>query len=124
MKIFIFLNAILSIANAYHGLNYTENEAHIERRSLYKVMSKPYVLELLNSKSVGELKKTPCWSNLHYLISNPDLHYLAKLPMARALFTARLPEFQEFLLNLKKGKSAAKGKDLSKKFTAMINRML
>ena len=117
MKIFTFLNAILSIAYAYHGLNYTENAAHIERRStgLYKVMFKPYVLELLNSKYVGELKKTPCWNNLHYLISNSDLHYLAKLPIARALFTARLPEFQEFLMNLKNGPSAAKGKDLSNK---------
>ena len=113
MKLLIFLNAILSIADAYHGLDYTKNETNIERRSsgLYNVMFKPYVLELLNSKYVGQLKKTPCWYNLHYLTTNPDLHYLAKLPIARALFTARLPQFQEFLLNLKKGPSAAKGKD-------------
>ena len=117
MKIFIFLTAILSIVNAYHELTYMRNDTNIERRSsgLYNVMFKPYVLELLNSRYVAQLKRTPCWYNLHYLLTSRDLYYLSKLPIARALFTARLPQFQEFLLNLKKGPSAAKGKDSSNK---------
>ena len=113
MKIYIFIHAIFSIADALNGTNVIGDEKNIERRSsgLYNVMLKPYVLELLNSKNAAQLKRTPCWYNLHFLTTNPDLHYLAKLPIARALFTSRLPAFQNWLLNLTKGRSGAKGND-------------
>ena len=113
MKVLIFIQAILSIAYALNGTIDIDDETNIERRSsgLYNVMLKPYVLELLNSKYVAQLKRTPCWYNLHFLTTNPDLHYLAKLPIARALFTSRLPGFQNWLLNLTKGPSATKGND-------------
>ena len=92
---------------------YSPDGLHPERRSssggLYNVMFKPYVLELLNSRACGRLKTTTCWKNLHFLTTNRDLHYLAKLPISRALFTSRIPQFQEWLLNLRKGPSAAKG---------------
>ena len=42
-------------------------------------------------------------------MTKPEVYYLAKMPIARALFRARIPEFQEYILNLKKGPSAAKG---------------
>ena len=42
-------------------------------------------------------------------MTKPEIFYLAKMPIARALFTNRIPEFQEYILNLKKGPSAAKG---------------
>ena len=110
----IFINALLSITNANNvpvpdGLDV---ELSLERKSsgLYNVMFKPYVLELLNSRAVARLKTTPCWKNLHFLTTNRDLHYLAKLPISRALFTSRIPQFQDWLLNLRKGPSAAKGK--------------
>ena len=113
MKVYIFIHAIFSIAYALNGTIDIDDETNIERRSsgLYNVMLKPYVLELLNSKYVAQLKRTPCWYNLHFLTTNPDLHYLAKLPIARALFTSRLPGFQNWLLNLTKGPSATKGND-------------
>ena len=109
----IFINALLSITSANNvpvsdGL---DDEISLERRSgLYNVMFKPYVLELLNSRAVGKLKTTTCWKNLHFLTTNRDLHYLAKLPISRALFTSRIPQFQDWLLNLRNGPSAAKGK--------------
>ena len=77
---------------------------------LFTTLFKPYVLELLNSRAVSKIKTTPCWPNMHFLLSNPEIHYLALLPVARAIFTSRIPQFQEWLLNLKKGPSAAKGK--------------
>ena len=106
--LFIFINVLFSIKNESAGL---EDNMNLERRSsgLYNVMFKPYVLELLNSKAVAALKRTPCWTNLHFLMTKPEIFYLAKLPIARALFTKRIPEFQEYILNLKKGPSAAKG---------------
>ena len=110
----IFLNALLSITGANNGTvsDGLDDEFNLERRSsgLYNVMFKPYVLEILNSRSVARLKTTPCWKNLHFFTTNRDLHYLAKLPISRALFTARIPQFQEWLWNLRKGPSAAKGK--------------
>ena len=116
MKILFFINVLLSIANANYGSDGFQNEVNLERRSdpdsttgLYKVMLKPYVLELLNSKAFGALKRTKCYTNLHFLLTKPDLHYMASLPISRALFTKRIPQFQEWLLNLKKGPSAAKG---------------
>ena len=116
MKILFFINVLLSIANANYGSDGIKNEVNLERRSepgsnagLYEVMFKPYVLELMNSKAVGALKRTNCYANLHFLLTKPDLHYMASLPISRALFTKRIPQFQEWLLNLKKGPSAAKG---------------
>ena len=106
--LFIFINVLFSIKNESASL---EDNMNLERRSsgLYKVLFKPYVLELLNSKAVADLKRTPCWTNLHFLMTKPEVYYLAKMPIARALFRARIPEFQEYILNLKKGPSAAKG---------------
>ena len=75
-----------------------------------RVLTKPYVLDLLNSKGIAKLKKTACFPNLHYLVTNPNLHYLAKLPVFRALFRARTPAFLSFCKNLKLGPSATKGK--------------
>ena len=72
-------------------------------------MFKPYVLELLNSRACRRVKTTPCWQNLHFLTTNRNLHYMAKLPISRALFTSGIPQFQKWLLNLGKGPSAAKG---------------
>ena len=112
MKILFFINVLLSIANANYGSDGFKNEVNLERRSntgLYEVMFKPYVLELMNSKAVGALKRTNCYLNLHFLLTKTDLHYMASLPISRALFTKRIPQFQEWLLNLKKGPSAAKG---------------
>ena len=87
------------------------NEINLERRSggLYNVMFKPYVLEILNSSAISKLKTTPCWKNMHFFMTNADLHYLAKLPISRALFTSRIPQFQKWLLNLRKGPSASTG---------------
>ena len=109
MKLYIFIHAIFAITDAFDGTIGTGT--NVERRSsgLYNVMLKPYVLELLNSKPAQLLKGTGCWYNLNYLTRNPDLHYLAKLPIARALFTSRLPAFQNWMRNVAKGPSAAKG---------------
>ena len=109
--LFIFINALISISYANNESAALENEIHLERRSggLYNVMFKPYVLEILNSRAVSKLKTTPCWKNLHYISTNRDLHYLAKLPISRALFTSRIPQFQNWLLNVRKGPSSAPG---------------
>lgn len=112
----LFFNTLLSITYANYESDSLE-ELNLERRSspkesgsgLYKIMFKPYVLELLNSKTMSRLKKTACWDNMHFLLTNRNLHYLASLPISRALFTSRIPQFQEWLLNLRKGPSAAKG---------------
>ena len=111
MKLLIFINALFSIASANYEPVGHHDKINLERRSsgLYNVLFKPYVLEVLNSRAIADLKKTKCWYNLHILTTNPDLHYLAKLPISRTLFTARIPEFQEWLLNVKRGPSAAKG---------------
>ena len=112
MKLFlIFINALFSITYANNESDALDNEINLERRSggLYNVMFKPYVLEILNSRAVSKLKTTPCWKNLHYISTNRDLHYLAKLPISRALFTSRIPQFQNWLLNVRKGPSAAPG---------------
>ena len=109
--LFIFINALFSITNAKYESDGLDNEINLERRSggLYSVMFKPYVLELLNSRAVSKLKKTTCWKNLHFLTTNDDLHYLSKLPISRALFTSRIPQFQKWLLNLRRGPSVTKG---------------
>ena len=112
----LFFNTLLSITYANYESNSLE-ELNLERRSspkesgsgMYKIMFKPYVLELLNSKTMSRLKKTACWNNMHFLLTNRNLHYLASLPISRALFTSRIPQFQQWLLNLRKGPSAAKG---------------
>ena len=108
MKLFFIFIYVFS---ATFGDNAIDKEINLERRSsgLYNVMFKPYVLELLNSNAISKLKTTPCWKNLHYISTNRDLHYLAKLPISRTLFTSRIPEFQNWLLNVGKGPSAAKG---------------
>ena len=41
---------------------------------------------------------------------DPNIHYLLKLPLARALFSSRIPAFLEFMNNLKLGPSATTGK--------------
>ena len=101
MKLLFFIGFLFSISYACAtGVN----------NPRYSVLSKPYVLDLLNSKGIAKLKKTPCFQNLHYLITDPDVHKLAKLPIFRALLRAKIPVFREFLNNLKLGPSATKGK--------------
>ena len=109
--LFIFINALFSISFGNNESDALDKEINLERRSggLYNVMFKPYVLELLNSRAVSKLKTTTCWKNLHFLTTNDDLHYLSKLPISRALFTSRIPQFQKWLLNLRKGPSATTG---------------
>ena len=109
--LFIFINALFAITYANNESDPLDKEINLERRSggLYKVMFKPYVLELLNSRAVGKLKTTTCWKNLHFLTTNDDLQYLSKLPISRALFTSRIPQFQKWLLNLRRGPSVTKG---------------
>ena len=115
MKLLFFLNAFLSVTDYgsdgfQHEINCDRGTSGCRDSGLYKVMLKPYVLQILNSKAMGALKKTNCFYNLHYLFTNPNLHYLAKLPIMRALISKRIPQFQEWILNLRKGPSAAKGK--------------
>ena len=62
------------------------------------------------SKAFAKLKKTTCIYNLHYLLMNPNIHYLLKLPIAQTLFSSRIPAFLEFMNNLKLGPSATSGK--------------
>ena len=71
MKLLFFLNVLISTSFA-----------------CIRVLTKPYVLDLLNSKGIAKLKTTACFPNLHYLLTNPNLHYLAKLPVFQALFRA------------------------------------
>ena len=109
--LFIFISFLFTITYANSESDALDNQIKLERRSggLYNVMFKPYVLELLNSRAVSKLKTTTCWKNLHFLTTNADLHYLAKLPISRALFTSRIPQFQKWLLNLRRGPSATTG---------------
>ena len=101
MKLLFFISLLFSVSYA------CTTRANNPR---YNILSKPYVLDLLNSKGIAKLKKTPCFQNLHYLITNPGVHKLAKLPIFRALLRSRIPAFREFLNNLKLGPSATKGK--------------
>ena len=104
MKLLFFINAFFSISYACS-----------------RFLVKPYVLDLVNSKGFAKIKKTACFPNLHYLITNPDVHYLAKLPVFRALFRTRLPAFLDFCKNLKLGPSATNGKIyLNKRMNCLI----
>ena len=76
-------------------------------------MAKPYAMNLLNSKALSELRQTKCWPNMHFILLNNDMHWLAKLPTFRALIGSLIPAVrnavQDWFTNLKNGPAAAKG---------------
>ena len=124
MKLF-FINVLFFISNGSYGLDglrgsYRGSNA-VERRS-YKFLFKPYVLDFVNSRAIAKLKKSACFPNLHYMMTNKDFHYMGHLPVFRALFKERIPAFINFWRNLKLGPSATKGKIYSIKthFTKVL----
>ena len=122
MKLLFFINILFSFSNANNGLDGLRDGNTVKRRSLggggydphsrggYNVLFKPYVLNFVNSKAMAQLKKSACFPNLHYIMTNRDFHYMAKLPLFRALFRQRIPAFINFWKNLKLGPSATTGK--------------
>ena len=108
MKLF-FISILFSISNANYGLDGLRGNSAVERRSSV-ILFKPYVLDFVNSRAMAKLKKTACFPNLHYILSNNDFHYMGHLPVFRALFRERIPAFINFWKNLKLGPSATKGK--------------
>ena len=109
---------LFSFSNATNGLDGLRDGITVKRRSRpnfesrggYNILMKPYVLNFVNSKAMAKLKKTACFKNLHYIMTNHDFHYMARLPVFRALFKQRVPAFITFWKNLKLGPSATKGK--------------
>ena len=95
MRLFLFFSVFLSVTNG---------------KSL---LAKPYNLALQNSRAMSELRHTKCWPNLHFLLLEKDLHWLAKLPTFRALMGSQIPAVRnavlDWLTNLKNGPAAAKG---------------
>ena len=77
---------------------------------LYSRTTYEPTVQLFLLKAMAKLRRTACFQNLHYFILNPNVHYLSKQPIARALFSSRIPAFLEFMRNLKLGPSASKGK--------------
>ena len=62
MKLLFFLNAFLSVSDYgsdgfQHEINCDRGTSDCRDSGLYKVMLKPYVLQILNSKAMGALKK-------------------------------------------------------------------
>ena len=111
MKLF-FISVLFSISNANHGSGGVRGSTRgnaVERRSSV-ILFKPYVLDFVNSRAMAKLKKSACFPNLHYILSNNDFHYMGHLPVFRALFRERIPAFINFWKNLKLGPSATKGK--------------
>ena len=118
MKLLFFINILFSFSNANNRLDGLRDGNTMKRRSKpnfesrggYNVLFKPYVLNFVNSKAMAQLKKSACFPNLHYIMTNRDFHYMAKLPLFRALFRQRIPAFINFWKNLKLGPSATTGK--------------
>ena len=114
MRLLFLINILFSYSNANNKLAGLRDGITVKRRSNistgYNMLLKPYVLNFVNSKAMAQLKKTPCFPNLHYIITNRDFHYMARLPVFRALFRQKIPAFLNFWRNLKLGPSATKGK--------------
>ena len=118
MKLLLFINILFSNVNAKYSKNGLRDGFSVERRSqqspahwttgVGSFLLKPYLLNIMNSRAIANIKKTGCFPNMFFLATNPDLHYMMNLPLFGMLWG--IPNYLNFWKNLKFGPSATKGK--------------